>query len=52
MGRSRATKPTRRQKILMQSAGLIPKNWLVIKETTEELIVVNRGSGRTRRVKK
>ncbi len=52
MGRSRVTKPTRKQKILMQSAGLVPKNWLVLKETTEELIVVNRGSGRTRRVKK
>ena len=25
MGRSRATKPTRKQKILMQSAGLVPK---------------------------
>lgn len=52
MGRSRVTKPTRKQKILMQSAGLVSKNWLVLKETTEELIVVNRGSGRTRRVKK
>lgn len=52
MGRSRAKKPTRRQKEQMRGAGLIPKNWLVLKETTEELIVVNRGSGRTRRVKK
>lgn len=52
MGRARTTKPTRKQKILMQSVGLVPKNWLVLKEMTEELIVVNRGSGRTRRVKK
>ena len=52
MGRSRATKPTRKQKILMQSANLVPKNWLVLKETETGLLVVNRGSGNARTVKK
>lgn len=48
MGRSKATKPTRKQKILMRSAGLVPDHWLTLKESEEELTVVNRGSGRTR----
>ena len=55
MGRSRVTKPTRKQKILMKTANMVPQNWqnwLVLKETAEELVTVNRGSGRTRRVKK
>ena len=52
MGRSRATKPTRKQKILMKTSNMVPENWLVLKETAEEMIAVNRGSGRTRRVKK
>lgn len=52
MGRSRAKKPTRRHKILMQSANLVPKNWLVLKETETGLLVVNRGSGKARTVKK
>lgn len=52
MGRPRATKPTRKQKILLKASGLVPENWLVLKETAEELVTVNRGSGRTRRVPK
>lgn len=52
MGRPRATKPTRKQKILMKNANMVPQNWLVLKETAEELVAVNRGSGRTRRVPK
>lgn len=52
MGRSRATKPTRRQKEQMRRAGLIPKNWLVLKEDDAELTIVNRGSAKTRRIKK
>lgn len=52
MGRSRAKKPTRNQKVLMAGAGLVPANWLVLRETPEELKLVSRGSGRRRTVKK
>lgn len=52
MGKSRASKPTRAQKILMSSKGLIPQNWLVIGETEGELRLVSRGSGRSRTIKK
>lgn len=52
MGKSRATKPTRKQKILMKTANMVPENWLVLKEDATELVAVSRGSGRTRRVKK
>ena len=52
MGRPRATKPTRSQKILLKASGLIPENWLVLKEDATELVAVSRGSGRIRRVKK
>lgn len=52
MGRSRARKPTREQKRQLAAAGLVVKNWLIIKETPEELTVVNKGSGRSRKIKK
>ena len=52
MGRSRATKPTRKQKILMKSKNMVPQNWLVLKEDDAELTIVNRGSAKTRRIKK
>lgn len=52
MGRSRAAKPTREQKILMAAAGLVIKNWLVLSDTVAELRVVSRGSGRVRTIKK
>ncbi len=52
MGRSRATKPTRGQKIQMAAAGLVIKNWLVLSDTAAELKVVSRGSGQVRIIKK
>ena len=52
MGRSRAVRPTREQKILMAAAGLVIKNWLVLSDTASELRVVSRGSGRVRTIKK
>lgn len=52
MGKGRASKPTREQKCQLTLAGLIAKNWLVIKDTPTELIVVSKASGRNRRVKK
>lgn len=52
MGKSRAKKPTLQQKKIMQQAGLIPKNWLVIRDTPEELELVSKLSGKSRRAKK
>lgn len=52
MGRSRAVKPTLAQKKLMTEAGLIVKNWLVLREDAEELRLVSRASGRSRTIKK
>ena len=52
MGRNKAVKPTRAQKVLMSDAGLAVKNWLVMSETDEELRVVSRSSGRFRSIKK
>lgn len=52
MGRRKATKPTRNQKILMSKAGLVVNNWLVLEETKTELRLVSRGSGMNRVLKK
>lgn len=52
MAGKRRRRPTRTQKELMAGAGLVPANWLVIRETPEELKLVSRGSGRSRTVKK
>lgn len=52
MGRSRAAKPTRSQKILMDKLGLRPKDWLVLSEEQDRLTLVHRGDGKTRVVLK
>lgn len=52
MGRSRATKPTRSQKIIMGKSGLVVNNWLVLEETKTELRLVSRGAGISRTIKK
>ena len=52
MGRSRAVKPTGDQKMLIDSAGLEVRSWLVLAETPEELRLVSRRSGVTRVIKK
>ena len=52
MGRSRAVKPTRDQKALIDSAGLEVRSWLVLAETPEELRLVSRRTGATRVIKK
>lgn len=52
MGRSRAVKPTRAQKVLISAAGLVVRSWLVISDTPEELRLVSRRSGATRVIKK
>lgn len=52
MGRSRAKKPTLKQKKLIADAGLKVDTWLVIHEDDAELQLVSRGAGKTRRIKK
>lgn len=49
---SRALRPTYRQKQIMDKQKLVVKDWLVSKETSTELKVVNKASGRTRTIKK
>lgn len=52
-------KPTLQQKMLMRSHGLVPENWLVVKNTQEYLEVVSRislkkigGKPKTRKLSK
>lgn len=52
MGRKRAVKPTRSQKMIMTKAGLVVVNWLVLRETETELRLISRGSGVRRIIKK
>lgn len=52
MGKSKAAKPTCAQKILMAQNLLMPENYLVIKDTKEELVLVSRLFGKTRVIKK
>lgn len=52
MGKSRARNPTRDEKKLISAAGLVVRNWRIIKNDDQELVLVSKGSGRTRRIKK
>ncbi len=52
MGRSEAAKPTRDQKEVIMTAGLIWSDWLVLSESDEELHIVSRGTGESRTLKK
>lgn len=52
MGKSRAMRPTRDQKVIMSAAGLVVNNWLVLRETPVELRLVSRGIGTSRTIKK
>ena len=52
MGKSRVRNPTLAQKKLISAAGLIARNWYVVKETDEELHLVSKGTGRSRKVRK
>ncbi|ADY55109.1 hypothetical protein Sgly_0752 [Syntrophobotulus glycolicus DSM 8271] len=42
--------PTRKQKIMIKKVGLNPDNWLVVKNTTDQLCLINRESGRTKEI--
>ena len=44
----RGVRPTRKQKILMKEWHIDPENWLVVRETAEELVIVHRLSGQER----
>ncbi|WP_169810211.1 DUF6906 family protein [Paenibacillus glacialis] len=45
-------RPTRRQKIDIKLAGLIVENWLVERDTTTELVIINRFSGKPRTLRR
>lgn len=52
MGKNKAVKPTLEQKKMIAESGLIASDYLVMLETTEELRLVHRNSGRFRSIKK
>ena len=52
MGKTKAKNPTLAQKKIMASAGLIPRNWYVLKDTENDLHLVSKGSGKTRKISK
>ncbi len=52
MGKSRATKPTLRQKKYMSAAGLNPRDWLTLRDLPNSLILVHKSTGTTRVIEK
>lgn len=52
MGKPRERNPTLAQKKIISAAGLIARNWYVLSETDEELHLVSKGTGRSRKVRK
>jgi len=46
------TRPTRRQKIEIKGYGLNAENWLVERDTTAELVIVHRSSGKLRTLRR
>lgn len=44
--------PTRKQKMLIKSARLNCENWLVVKDTAEEMVLQNRQTDKIRTLKK
>ena len=45
-------KPTAKQRKLMQKNALDPKEWLVCKDTSTELVIVHRDKGEQRTIEK
>lgn len=43
---------TKKQKIFLKQKGLNPENWLVCKDTTAEMVIQHRISGKSRLIKK
>ena len=52
MGRSKATKPTLDQKKMIAGEGLNPKDWLVLRDMPNSMILVHRTSGESHVVEK
>lgn len=52
MGKSKATKPTKKQKVHIDAAGENPKDYLVLRGTDTELHLVKRGDGSRVNIKK
>jgi hypothetical protein len=52
MGKSKAMKPTRAQKIWIEKAGLEPRDWLVRIDAPHSLALVHRSSGASRVIEK
>jgi hypothetical protein len=44
--------PTRKQKIMIKSAGWNPDNWLVTKDTPNEMIIVHRYTNSVKVIRK
>lgn len=44
--------PTRKQKMQIKAARLNCENWLVVKDSAEELILQNRQTGKLRTIRK
>lgn len=45
-------RPTRSQKIKLKELGLVPENWLIIRDDVKLLIIENKQSGKIRTLKK
>lgn len=45
-------RPTRAQKMLITQQKLNYNNWLVVKDTSTEMVIVHRESGKTRTIEK
>ncbi|EJL29986.1 hypothetical protein [Brevibacillus sp. BC25] len=45
-------RPSRQQKEELEARNLNPANWLVERDSTTELVLINRFSGKTRTIKK
>lgn len=45
-------RPTKKQKILMKSKHLNAENWLVCKDTPQEMLIQHRHSGQLRMIRK
>ena len=52
MGKSRVRNPTLEEKKMISAVGLVAKNWYVIRNTPEQLELVSKGTGRSRKIKK
>ena len=52
MGKIRVRNTTLEQKKMISAAGLVARNWYVVKETDEELHLVSKGTERSRKVRK